>query len=100
MCDSSTLSPLCVISPADMAAMNDRSAYAIGLRRFVHHSNTRSFPYRPAHVEIVFSHFGGSQYMRVTLYRSLFGTPEHHNLRVYALTKLGPRASRGVEAAS
>jgi len=37
---------------------------------------------------------------RVTLYRSLFGTPEHHNLRVYALTKLGPRASRGVEAAS
>ena len=24
---------------------------------------------------------------RVTLYRSMFGTPEHHNLRVYALTK-------------
>jgi alkylation response protein AidB-like acyl-CoA dehydrogenase len=37
---------------------------------------------------------------RVTLYRSLFGTPEHHNLRVYALTKLGPRASRGLEPAS
>jgi alkylation response protein AidB-like acyl-CoA dehydrogenase len=37
---------------------------------------------------------------RVTLYRSLFGTPEDHNLRVYALTKLGPRASRGLEAAS
>ena len=26
---------------------------------------------------------------RVTLYRSLFGTPEEHNLRVYALTKAG-----------
>jgi alkylation response protein AidB-like acyl-CoA dehydrogenase len=24
---------------------------------------------------------------RVTLYRSMFGTPEYHNLRVYALTK-------------
>ncbi len=24
---------------------------------------------------------------RVTLYRSMFGTPEDHNLRVYALTK-------------
>ena len=24
---------------------------------------------------------------RVTLYRSMFGTPEEHNLRVYALTK-------------
>jgi alkylation response protein AidB-like acyl-CoA dehydrogenase len=29
---------------------------------------------------------------RVTLYRSMFGTPEDHNLRVYALTELGPRA--------
>ena len=37
---------------------------------------------------------------RVTLYRSMFGTPEDHNLRVYALTKLGPHASRGLEAAS
>ena len=44
---------------------------------------------------------------RVTLYRSLFGTPEDHNLRVYALTKLGPRAwahaqagDWGLEAAS
>jgi alkylation response protein AidB-like acyl-CoA dehydrogenase len=34
---------------------------------------------------------------RVTLYRSLFGTPEDHNLRVYALTKdlAGPRESLG-----
>ncbi len=24
---------------------------------------------------------------RVTLYRSMFGTPEDHNLRVYALTE-------------
>jgi alkylation response protein AidB-like acyl-CoA dehydrogenase len=34
---------------------------------------------------------------RVTLYRSLFGTPEDHNLRVYALTKdlAGPRESWG-----
>ena len=24
---------------------------------------------------------------RVTLYRAMFGTPEEHNLRVYALTK-------------
>ena len=24
---------------------------------------------------------------RVTLYRSMFGTPEEHNLRVYALTE-------------
>lgn len=34
---------------------------------------------------------------RVTLYRSLFGTPEDHNLRVYALTKnlVGPRESWG-----
>jgi alkylation response protein AidB-like acyl-CoA dehydrogenase len=29
---------------------------------------------------------------RVTLYRSMFGTPEDHNLRVYDLTKVGPRA--------
>jgi alkylation response protein AidB-like acyl-CoA dehydrogenase len=29
---------------------------------------------------------------RVTLYRSMFGTPEEHNLHVYALTELGPRA--------
>lgn len=29
---------------------------------------------------------------RVTLYRSMFGTPEDHNLRVYDLTQLGPRA--------
>jgi alkylation response protein AidB-like acyl-CoA dehydrogenase len=27
---------------------------------------------------------------RVTLYRSMFGTPEDHNLRVYALTELEP----------
>jgi alkylation response protein AidB-like acyl-CoA dehydrogenase len=37
---------------------------------------------------------------RVTLYRSMFGTPEDHNLRVYELTELGPRASRGLEPAS
>ncbi|AGB23076.1 acyl-CoA dehydrogenase [Mycobacterium sp. JS623] len=37
---------------------------------------------------------------RATLYRSMFGTPEDHNLRVYALT-VGPRASRGqLETAS
>jgi len=37
---------------------------------------------------------------RVTLYRSMFGTPEEHNLHVYALTE-GPRASRGqLESAS
>jgi alkylation response protein AidB-like acyl-CoA dehydrogenase len=37
---------------------------------------------------------------RATLYRSMFGTPEDHNLRVYALTE-GPRASRGqLETAS
>jgi alkylation response protein AidB-like acyl-CoA dehydrogenase len=37
---------------------------------------------------------------RATLYRSLYGTPEDHNLRVYALT-MGPRASRGqMESAS
>jgi alkylation response protein AidB-like acyl-CoA dehydrogenase len=30
---------------------------------------------------------------RVTLYRSLFGTPEEHNLRVYALTKESELAS-------
>ena len=36
---------------------------------------------------------------RVTLYRSMFGTPEDHNLRVYDLTKLGPRASWGLESA-
>ncbi len=37
---------------------------------------------------------------RVTLYRSMFGTPEEHNLHVYALT-VGPRASRGqLESAS
>jgi alkylation response protein AidB-like acyl-CoA dehydrogenase len=30
---------------------------------------------------------------RVTLYRSMFGTPEDHNLRVYALTELLERAS-------
>jgi alkylation response protein AidB-like acyl-CoA dehydrogenase len=30
---------------------------------------------------------------RVTLYRSMFGTPEDHNLRVYALTKLLESAS-------
>jgi alkylation response protein AidB-like acyl-CoA dehydrogenase len=34
---------------------------------------------------------------RATLYRSLFGTPEEHNLRAYALNKGGPRASRGLE---
>ena len=33
---------------------------------------------------------------RVTLYRSMFGTPEDHNLRVYALT-MDPSASRGLE---
>jgi alkylation response protein AidB-like acyl-CoA dehydrogenase len=37
---------------------------------------------------------------RVTLYRSMFGTPEEHNLHVYALTELGPRASCGLEPAS
>jgi hypothetical protein len=37
---------------------------------------------------------------RVTLYRSMFGTPEDHNLRVYDLTKLGPRASWGLVPAS
>jgi alkylation response protein AidB-like acyl-CoA dehydrogenase len=37
---------------------------------------------------------------RVTLYRSMFGTPEDHNLRVYHLTKVGPRASWGLEPAS
>ena len=37
---------------------------------------------------------------RVTLYRSMFGTPEEHNLHVYALTELGPRASWGLESAS
>jgi alkylation response protein AidB-like acyl-CoA dehydrogenase len=37
---------------------------------------------------------------RVTLYRSMFGTPEEHNLNVYALTELGPRASWGLEPAS
>lgn len=36
---------------------------------------------------------------RVTLYRSLFGTPEDHNLRVYALT-MDPSARRGLEQAS
>src|SRR5690349_18552983 len=37
---------------------------------------------------------------RATLYRSMFGTPEEHNLRVYALTE-GPRASGGqLETAS
>ena len=36
---------------------------------------------------------------RVTLYRSMFGTPEEHNLHVYALTELGPRASWGLEPA-
>jgi alkylation response protein AidB-like acyl-CoA dehydrogenase len=29
---------------------------------------------------------------RVTLNRSMYGTPEEHNLRVYHLTKVGPRA--------
>jgi alkylation response protein AidB-like acyl-CoA dehydrogenase len=37
---------------------------------------------------------------RVTLYRSMLGTPEEHNLHVYALTELGPRASCGLEPAS
>jgi alkylation response protein AidB-like acyl-CoA dehydrogenase len=37
---------------------------------------------------------------RVTLYRSMFGTPEEHNLLVYALTELGPRAGWGLETAS
>jgi alkylation response protein AidB-like acyl-CoA dehydrogenase len=37
---------------------------------------------------------------RATLYRSMFGTPEQHNLHVYALTELGPRASWGLESAS
>jgi alkylation response protein AidB-like acyl-CoA dehydrogenase len=37
---------------------------------------------------------------RATLYRSMYGTPEEHNLRVYALTELGPRASPGLETAS
>jgi alkylation response protein AidB-like acyl-CoA dehydrogenase len=37
---------------------------------------------------------------RVTLYRSLYGTPEEHNLRVYALTELGPRGCWGLEPAS
>ena len=37
---------------------------------------------------------------RVTLYRSMYGTPEDHNLRVYELTKVGPRASWGLEPAS
>ncbi len=36
---------------------------------------------------------------RVMLDRSLFGTPDEHNLRVYALTELGPRASWGREPA-
>ena len=36
---------------------------------------------------------------RVMLDRSMFGTPEDHNLRVYALTELGPRASWGREPA-
>jgi alkylation response protein AidB-like acyl-CoA dehydrogenase len=36
---------------------------------------------------------------RVMLDRSMFGTPEDHNLRVYALTELGPRASWGRESA-
>jgi alkylation response protein AidB-like acyl-CoA dehydrogenase len=36
---------------------------------------------------------------RVLLDRSMFGTPEDHNLRVYALTELGPRASWGRESA-
>jgi alkylation response protein AidB-like acyl-CoA dehydrogenase len=30
---------------------------------------------------------------RVTLYRAMFGTPEEHNLRVYALTEQGGPAS-------
>ena len=37
---------------------------------------------------------------RVTLDRSMFGTPEDHNLRVYALTEQGPRARLGLEADS
>jgi alkylation response protein AidB-like acyl-CoA dehydrogenase len=36
---------------------------------------------------------------RVTLYRSMFGTPEDHNLRVYHLTKVGT-GDRGLEPAS
>jgi alkylation response protein AidB-like acyl-CoA dehydrogenase len=36
---------------------------------------------------------------RAMLGRSMFGTPEDHNLRVYALTALGPRASWGRESA-
>jgi len=36
---------------------------------------------------------------RVLLDRSMFGTPEDHNLRVYAITELGPRASWGRESA-
>jgi alkylation response protein AidB-like acyl-CoA dehydrogenase len=36
---------------------------------------------------------------RVMLDRSMFGTPEDHNLRVYALTELGPGASWGREPA-
>ncbi len=36
---------------------------------------------------------------RVMLDRSMFGTPEDHNLRVYALTEEGPRASWGRESA-
>ncbi len=36
---------------------------------------------------------------RIMLDRSMFGTPEDHNLRVYALTELGPRASWGRESA-
>jgi alkylation response protein AidB-like acyl-CoA dehydrogenase len=37
---------------------------------------------------------------RATLYRSMFGTPEQHNLHVYALTEQGPPASWGLETAS
>jgi alkylation response protein AidB-like acyl-CoA dehydrogenase len=37
---------------------------------------------------------------RATLYRSLFGTPEEHNLRAYHLAEVSPRADWGVEAAS
>jgi alkylation response protein AidB-like acyl-CoA dehydrogenase len=37
---------------------------------------------------------------RTTLYRSMYGTPEDHNLRVYDLTQVGPRASWGLEPAS
>ena len=36
---------------------------------------------------------------RVLLDRSMFGTPEDHNLRVYAITEQGPRASWGRESA-